>query len=59
MYYVVSQIDTSKIWMNLGLKVITGIIIVGIGIMFREKEVLRRAKETFRVKNPGREKGEF
>jgi O-antigen/teichoic acid export membrane protein len=59
MYYVVSQIDTSKIWMNLGLKVITGIIIVGIGIMFREKEVLRRAKETFRVNNPGSEKGEF
>jgi hypothetical protein len=45
--------------MNLGLKVISGIIIVGIGIMFREKEALKKAKETFRLNNREREKRGF
>jgi O-antigen/teichoic acid export membrane protein len=47
MYYLVGQIETSKIWVNLVLKIIAGIFIVGIGVLYREKEFLKRIKEAF------------
>ena len=47
MYYVVSQIDTSKMWMNLVLKIIAGVFIVGMGVICKENQVLRKIKEVF------------
>ena len=48
MFLVVSQIDTGVHWMNLILKIITGVVLVGLGILFRENEIREHAKKIYR-----------
>jgi O-antigen/teichoic acid export membrane protein len=47
MFLVVSQIDTGVHWMNLILKIITGMVLVGLGILFREKEIRENVKKIY------------
>jgi O-antigen/teichoic acid export membrane protein len=47
MFLVVSQIDTGVHWMNLILKIITGVVLVGLGILFRENEIREHVKKIY------------
>jgi hypothetical protein len=47
MFLVVSQINTGVHWMNLILKMTTGVVMVGFGILFREDEIREHAKKIY------------
>jgi len=53
MYYIVIQISTSIIWVNLILKIITGIIIIMVGIIYKENGILKRVKQIYGIDNLG------
>ena len=48
MFLVVTQINTGVIWMNLILKMITGMVLVALGILFKENEIRENIKKSIR-----------
>jgi O-antigen/teichoic acid export membrane protein len=45
MFLVISQINTGVIWMNLTLKIITGMVLIALGILFKENEIRENIKK--------------
>ena len=50
MYLVVTEIQTSRVWMNLVLKLIIGTVIVMIGVTYKEYENLRKLVKGYKLK---------
>ncbi len=50
MYLVVSQIETSRVWMNLVLKIVVGVFIVMLGIIYKEFENLKNLMNQYKLK---------
>ena len=48
MFLVVTQINTGVIWMNLILKMITGMVLVALGVLFKENEIRENIKKYIR-----------
>lgn len=53
MYYIVIQINTSIIWVNLILKLLAGILIIMVGIIYKEDHILKRMKQIYGIDNLG------
>jgi hypothetical protein len=47
MLLVITQINTGVLWINLILKIATGMVLVGLGIIFREKEIRENLKNIY------------
>lgn len=47
MFFVLSQINTGVVWMNLILKIITRMFVVGLGIVVRESEIRQHLKKIY------------
>jgi O-antigen/teichoic acid export membrane protein len=47
MFLVITQINTGVLWINLILKIATGMVLVGLGIIFREKEIRENLKNIY------------
>jgi peptidoglycan biosynthesis protein MviN/MurJ (putative lipid II flippase) len=39
MFFIVTQINTGVIWMNLILKIITGTVLIALAVLFKENEI--------------------
>jgi hypothetical protein len=39
MYLAITQINTGLIWVNLLLKIVTGAVLVGLAVLFKENEI--------------------
>ena len=48
MFFVISQINTGVIWMNLILKIIAGMVLIALGILFKENEIRENIKKYIR-----------
>jgi O-antigen/teichoic acid export membrane protein len=48
MFLVVTQINSGVIWMNLILKIITGMVLIALGILFKENEIRENIKKYIR-----------
>jgi O-antigen/teichoic acid export membrane protein len=48
MYLVVAQINTGVIWVNLPLKMVTGMVLVGLAILFKENEIRENIRKYIR-----------
>jgi hypothetical protein len=42
--YIVTQINTGVSWMDLILKIITGMFLIALGILFKENEIRKNMK---------------
>lgn len=49
MLLVVKQIETSTSWLNLILKIVTGVIIVALGTLYREDEIVYLIKSKLKA----------
>jgi len=47
MYFLVSQIDTDVIWINLVLKIVVGAVIISVGVIAREREIREKLKSVY------------
>jgi O-antigen/teichoic acid export membrane protein len=47
MFLVLTQINTGVLWMNLILKIATGVVLVGLGILFKENEIRENVKKIY------------
>jgi O-antigen/teichoic acid export membrane protein len=50
MYLAVRQIEATVVWINLILKIITGMFIIASGILFKEKEIRLKIKQLILLK---------
>lgn len=50
MFFVVKQIEISPVWMNLMIKVAAGCLIIGIGVLYREHEIVEKIKKIYKLK---------
>jgi len=48
MFLIVTQINTAVIWMDLILKIITGTVLIALGVLFKEKEIRENIKQYIR-----------
>jgi hypothetical protein len=45
MYAILSTISAGTIWIDLAVKILVGILLIGIGVVVKEKGIFRRIKE--------------
>ena len=47
MFLILSQIHISPVWLELIVKVLTGVLIIVAGVLLREKEIIRKVREIY------------
>jgi O-antigen/teichoic acid export membrane protein len=52
MFLILTQINAGVHWMNLILRIVTGMFLVGLGILFREKEIRENLKKIYPLRIP-------
>jgi hypothetical protein len=50
MFVALGQIELHLIWLNLLVKIVMGILMITLGVLLREKDILRKIKGIYDLK---------